>query len=53
MNTYQHSLLAIPALRGNLCSVDDEELSHHISEGDAHIVYEEGVRVGLIIISYR
>ncbi|MGY5958943.1 N-acetyltransferase domain-containing protein [Kosakonia sp. BK9b] len=49
IDAYQHALLAIPALRGNLCSVDDEELSDHISEGDAHIVYEEGIRVGLII----
>lgn len=49
MDAYQNSLSAIPALRGNLCSVDDEELSDYISEGVAHIVYEEGVRVGLII----
>ncbi|EGT4328311.1 hypothetical protein AUM89_22195, partial [Cronobacter sakazakii] len=49
MDAYQYSLLAIPALRGNLCPVDEEELSNHISEGNAHIVYEEGIRVGLII----
>ncbi|ELY2668028.1 hypothetical protein ACWWI0_002432 [Cronobacter sakazakii] len=49
MDAYQYSLLAIPALRGNLCPVDEEELSNHISEGNAHIVYQEGIRVGLII----
>lgn len=48
-DAWQYSLLAIPALRGNQCSVNDEELRDHISEGDAHIVYEEGFRVGLII----
>lgn len=39
----------MPALPASLLSVDDEELHHHISEGAAYIIYEEGIRAGLII----
>lgn len=46
---WQHSLSVMPALPASLLSVDDEELHHHISEGAAYIIYEEGIRAGLII----
>lgn len=47
---YQHTWLIVPDLtKNNLCAADDEELSKHISEGEAYIIYEHGIRVGLII----
>lgn len=46
---YQYSLLAVPALKDRLYSVDDEELSDHLSAGNAYIIYEDEIRVGLII----
>ncbi len=46
---YQYSLLAVPALKDRLYSVDGEELSDYISAGDAYIIFEDEIRVGLII----
>ncbi|WP_109718104.1 hypothetical protein [Pantoea allii] len=39
----------LSALTDSLCPVDNEDLENHILNGDAYIVHEQGVRVGLII----
>lgn len=46
---YQHTFLTVPALKNNLYSMEEDELSNHILEGDVYIFQEYGIRVGLII----
>ncbi len=49
VEAYQHAWRTLPALTGIVCSVDDEDLTHHISAGEVFIFQEDGVDVGLII----
>lgn len=46
---YQHTFSTIPALTDSLCSLDNEDLDSHILQGNAYIIGEKGVRVGLIV----
>ncbi|MGE0973341.1 hypothetical protein ACQFN5_29720 (plasmid) [Klebsiella sp. WOUb02] len=47
---YKHTWLTVPGLTtSNLTAAGDEELRDHISEREVYIVYEQGIRGGLLI----